>query len=272
MNKIVRNYLSVILLTCPASFAVADGTAHPFISDTFSVQLGVFQPSKDLKLSVDGSVSGVNQQFDWEAATGLGRDDEIFMLEGKWRFGEKWSFRAQYYKASESDRAVLEQQVLWRNSIILAGSNVSAGTEFSLVRAFFGRSFGSRENVDTGIGLGLHWLEMGAFIRPDVNTIGELSAATVSGPLPNIGGWYYYSPSPKWILGGRVDWLEASIDKYDGGIVNVSGGVNYQLFKHVGVGLSYQLFRLNVDISNDKWNGSVTLDYDGPFIYLSGNW
>jgi hypothetical protein len=126
--------------------------------------------------------------------------------------------------------------------------------------------------VDTGIGIGLHWLEIGAFIIPDVNTIGDLSAAKVSGPLPNIGAWYYYSPSPKWFLGGRLDWFEASIDKYDGGITNVSAGVNYQLFQNVGIGLKYQLFRLNVNIEEDKWNGSVQLNYEGPFIYLSGNW
>jgi hypothetical protein len=272
MKSIVLKSFCVILLTLPLRFAVAEVEVHPFIADDFSVQVGVFRPSKDLKLRVDGSVTRVDQEFDWEAATDFGEDDEVFMLEAKWRFGQKWSFRAQYYESKESKRAVLEEQVLWRNSIILAGSNVSAGTEFSLLRAFFGRSFGNRAKVDTGIGLGLHWLEIGAFIQPDVNTIGDLSAASVSGPLPNIGAWYYYSPSPKWFLGGRLDWLEASIDKYDGGIVNVSAGVNYQVFKHVGVGVKYQLFRLNVDVDNDKWNGGVRLDYDGPFIYLSGNW
>ncbi len=272
MINIIRNGLSLLLLTVPAGVAVADDAVHPFITDKFSLQVGLFLPSKDLKLSVDGSIAGINQEFDWEAATGFSEDDEIFMAEAKWRFGKKWSLRAQYYEADKTGRAVLEEDVYWRNGIIAAGSSVTAGTEFSLYRAFFGRSFDNRANVDTGIGLGLHWLEIGAFIRPDVNTIGDLSAAKVSGPLPNIGGWYYYSPSPKWFVGGRVDWLEASIDKYDGGIVNFSAGVNYQLFEYVGIGLKYQRFRLNVDIDEKRWNGSVTLDYDGPFIYLSGNW
>jgi hypothetical protein len=269
MNKKLTLLFLISLL---ATVANAEEEVHPFITDKFSVQMGLFMPSKNLKLSVDGAVAGVNQEFDWEAATGFEDDDEVFMLEGKWRFGEKWSFRAQYYETNKSSRAVLEEDVYWRNNIILAGSSVTAGTEFSLVRTFFGRSFDNRANVDTGIGLGLHWLEIGAFINPDVNTIGDLSAAKVSGPLPNFGAWYYYSPSPKWFLGGRLDWLDAKIDKYDGGITNVSAGVNYQLFQHVGIGVKYQLFRLNVNIDEDKWNGSVKLDYKGPFIYLSGSW
>ena len=257
------------MLAAPAH---ADNEVHPFITDRFSVQMGVFMPAKDIKLSVDGAVAGISQEFDWEAATGFEDDDEVFMLEGKWRFGEKWSFRAQYYESDKTAEAVLEEDIYWRNSIIGAGSRVTAGTEFSLMRTFFGRSFDNRPNVDTGIGLGLHWLRIGAFIEPDVNTIGDLSAAKVSGPLPNIGAWYYYSPSPKWFIGGRLDWLDAKIDKYDGGITNVSAGVNYQLFENVGIGMKYQLFRLDVDLKEDKWNGGVLLDFNGPFIYLSGNW
>ena len=270
--KIVRNCLSALLLTIAAGHAIADDEVHPFISDKFSVQLGVFMPSKDFKMGVDGSVSGLNREFDWETATGFGKDDEVFMLEAMWRFGKKWSFRAQYYDSNENERAILQEDVYWRNSIIGAGSNVTAGTDFSLTRTFFGRTFGNRVNVDAGLGLGLHWLEIGAFIRPDLNTIGDLSAAKVSGPLPNIGGWYYYSPSSRWILGGRIDWLDASVDKYDGGILNLSAGVNYQLFKHVGIGVKYQSFGLDVNIKNDKWNGSLDLNWEGPYFYLSGNW
>ena len=71
---------------------------------------------------------------------------------------------------------------------------------------------------------------------------------------------------------GRLDWLDANIDEYSGGIINISAGVNYQLFRHFGSGVKYQSFGLNVDVKNDKWNGSVDLTYDGPYIYLSGNW
>ena len=267
-----RKLVPLCLVSLLATAANAEDEIHPFISDKFSVQMGAFLPSKGLKLSVDGTAAAANQEFDWEAATGLRDDDEIFMLEGKWRFGEKWSVRAQYYESNNSSKAVLEENVYWRDNIIAAGSSVTAGTDFSLIRTLFGRSFDNRANVDTGIGLGLHWLEIGAFISPDVNSLGDLSAAKMSGPLPNIGAWYYYSPSPKWFLGGRLDWLEAKIDKYDGGITNVSAGVNYQLFRNVGIGMKYQLFRLNVNIDEDKWNGSVKLDYEGPFFYLSGNW
>jgi hypothetical protein len=261
------------LVSLLVTTALADDDVHPFISSKYSIQLGVFLPSKDLKLSVDGSIAGGNQEFDFDEATGLRRNDEIFMLEFKWRFGEKWSARFQYYEADQSGKAVLEEDITWQDQGILAGSSITAGSDFHLSRVFFGRSFDRRPNVDAGIGFGVHWLEIGAFIKPDfITTFGDVSAASVSGPLPNIGGWYYYSPSAKWLVGGRLDWLEASVGEYSGGITNISVGVDYQLFEHVGVGLKYQLFRLAVDVDDDKWHGRVELDYEGPYIYLSANW
>lgn len=261
------------LVSMLATAALADDEVHPFISSKYSIQLGAFLPSKDFNLSVDGSVTGTNQEFDFEKATGLRSSDEVFMLEFKWRFGEKWSARLQYYEADDSKKAVLKEDITWQDQGLLAGSSITAGVTFHLSRVFFGRSFDSRPNVDAGIGLGVHWLEIGAFIKPDfIATFGDVSAASVSGPLPNIGGWYYYSPSPKWLVGGRLDWLEASVGEYSGGITNISVGADYQMFKNIGIGLKYQFFRLAVDVDDDKWHGRAELDYEGPFIYLSANW
>jgi hypothetical protein len=254
-------------------FAQDDSGVHPFISSKYSLQVGVFFPSKDFRIGVDGSLSGNDNEFDFNKSLNLDDSDNVFALEFKWRFGQKWSARFHYFATDRTDKAVLEEDIQWGDQTILAGSSVTAGANFDLTRVFFARSFDSRENIDFGIGLGVHWLEFGAFIKPDVMTnFGEVSSASVSGPLPNIGAWYYYSPSPKWFIGGRLDWLDASIDKYDGGIINAAAGVNYQLFKHFGIGLKYQLFRLKVDVDNDNWQGSAKFVYDGAFVYMSGNW
>jgi hypothetical protein len=261
------------LVSLLATAALADDDVHPFISSKYSIQLGGYFPTKDTRLSVDGTIAGTEREFDFERSTGLRSSDEVFMLEFKWRFGEKWSAGLQHYTSDNSRKAVLKEDITWQDQGLLAGSSVTAGVDFHLSRVFFGRSFDSRPDVDVGIGLGLHWLEIGAFIRPDlITTSANVSAATVSGPLPNIGGWYYYSPSAKWLVGGRLDWLEASVGEYSGGITNISAGVEYQMFKYVGIGLKYQFFRLAVDIDDDKWHGRAELDYEGPFLYLSANW
>ena len=115
---------ALCLVSLLTTATLADDEVHPFISSKYSIQLGGYFPSKDFKLSVDGSIAGTDQEFDFEKATGLRSDDEVFMLEFKWRFGEKWSARLQYYEADQSKTAVLEQDITWRDQGILAGSSV----------------------------------------------------------------------------------------------------------------------------------------------------
>ena len=265
--------ISLLFFLNSSIFAQQESGVHPLLNSKYAIQAGVYFPSKDFRIGVDGSVSGDDQDFDFDEVAKLRDSDEVFALEFKWRFGEKWSSSLQYFKNELDGKAVLEEDIEWGDRLILAGSSVTAGTHLELTRVFFGRSFNSRDKVDTGIGLGIHWLDIGAFVRTEVNGVpGEKSTADVSGPLPNIGAWYHYSPAPKWLVGGRIDWLDASYDKYDGSIINFAAGANYQLFKYVGVGVKYQLFRLNVDINNKHWHGSAKLDYDGAFVYLSAQW
>lgn len=266
-------FVVIFLSSLAVTSALADDQVHPFINSKYSVQAGVFFPSKDVRLRVDGSVATEGREFDFGKATGISEKDEIFEIEFTWRFGKKWSARLQHYAADRSETTVLKEDITWRDQGILAGSSVDAGTNFHLSRLFFGRSLSKRDKTDAGLGLGVHWLEIGAFVNPDIiTTFGATNRASVSGPLPNIGGWYYYSPSPKWLIGGRIDWLEANVKEYNGGIINVSAGLNYQLFEHVGIGVNYQMFRLDVEIDDDKWDGSTRLDYDGAFVYVSANW
>jgi hypothetical protein len=258
------------------SLALADESAdaHPFLSDTFNIQLGIFSPQRDIEVRVDGSIGGENGSIDFDDDLGVGSNQDIFALEFTWRFGEVWSLRTQYFDASSSNSSVLVDDIEWGDVIIEEGSRVTAGTSLTLSRLFFGRSLDSSPKYDYGIGFGVHWLNPGAFIERDIIiSFGESSAVSASGPMPNIGGWFYYSPSSKWLVGGRLDWFDASVGDYAGGIFNFALGANYQLTDHLGIGAKYQIFEIDVDINKSSiWRGRMNSAFEGPYLYLSGNW
>lgn len=276
IKRLARIMIGFCLCLFCYSLAVADeaANAHPFLSEKFNVQLGIYSPRRNIAIRVDGSLGGENEEIDFGDELGVAARDDIFAAEFTWRFGEKWSLRTQYFDASGSKSSVLENDVEWGDDVIQAGSSVTAGSSLTMSRIFFGRSFDSSPKYDYGIGLGVHWLETGAFIERDIIiSFGESSAVSASGPLPNIGGWLYYSPSSKWLVGGRLDWLEASLGDYAGGIFNLALGANYQLMDHVGVGVKYQVFKLHVDIKkSDIWRGRLITEFAGAYLYLSGNW
>ena len=246
---------------------------HPYLTDKFFVQAGVYYPTQDIKLRVNGSAGNENGEIDFDEQLKFSDADDIFVLEAMWRFGEKWSLRMQNFQENRRGAAVLEEDIEWGDEVIPAGSSASAGTDMKITRVFFGRAFDTDPRVEYGIGLGIHWLETGAFIGVEVIDVAtEFSTVSASGPLPNIGAWYYYSPSEKWYLGGRLDWMEISLGDYAGRLINFSAGTNYQLTKHFGLGMNYQVFSLAADVKNSDWRGRVELLYDGLYFNLSGNW
>jgi len=250
---------------------------HPYLTDTFFVDLGVYFPNREVKFQVDGTLDTPNDIIDFESEVGLRKSDQIFSLNFGWRFGEKWELEAQYWAISTGEESVLESDVEWRDVVFEQGSSVSAGTDFSLLRIFFARELKSSERYRFGVGAGIHWLELGAFIEGNAIIAGgsnqfRRESVSVSAPVPNLGIWYMYSMSPKWAFKGRADWLDVDVNDISGSLLNISIGVNYQMFDHVGVGLNYNYLELDATVKKSNWRGEANVTYDGLFADVSIYW
>ena len=91
-------------------------------------------------------------------------------------------------------------------------------------------------------------------------------------PLPNLGAWYMYSWSPRWLFSARIDWLSVTFGDYSGGLTDTQVGVNYQISDTFGVGLSYNRFGFDVDAKGSDINGRIETGQAGPRLTLTGSW
>jgi hypothetical protein len=274
LQRLSTCFLCVIAM--PVS-VLAQSDVHPYLEDGFIVNVGAFLPRTDVDLGVDGTLTGPHPPVDFEGRIGNKREDSIFAAELIWRFGNKWSFRGQYFAGGRDAAAVLEEDIEWGDAVFEEGSFIGAGTDIEVARLFFARDFSASPQHEFGFGLGFHRLEIGGYLTGTAIINGETFMAetrsvSAVAPLPNIGGWYAYSPSEKWIFDARLDWLEAEIGDYGGGLLNAAAGVNYQAFSHFGIGLKYQIFHLNLDVNKPNWHGDFELTYQGLYLFLSANW
>jgi len=278
--KNTRNALLIAALFAGSTISLpaeAQDGVHPYLTEKFSLDLGVFFPERQVTMSVDGPVIAAGEDIDFEESFGLRRSDEVFSLNFGWRFGKKWQLGAQYFQSSGERGKVLQEDVEWNDIIFGQGTGVIAGQDFQLIRTFFARKFRSSDQHEFGVGLGIHWLEIGAWIEGNAVINGVPSgfrreSVSAKAPLPNIGAWYMYSFSPKWALSTRLDWLSAKIDEYDGTLINAAVGLHYQLFEHAGLGLSYNLFDLDLNVKKRGWHGNVNTAYEGLFAHVSFYW
>ena len=276
-STVCRTATLVVGMLCIAApqLTIAEDSEglHPYLRGGFSLDLGLFYPDRQLDLRVNGSLIGINDEIHFDEEVRLDRADNIFAAELAWRYHGKWSVIGQYFKSDDTTRAVLDEDIEWGDVVFGAGSNAAIGSEFALTRIFFGRQFDTRKTHDIGIGGGIHWLHIGAFIEGEILVNGIPAAArrsvSAEAPLPNIGMWYKYSISPRWALRARLDLFSANIDDYDGRLINFGLGVNYQAFEHVGIGMNYNYVELDVKINKSDWRGNIETTYDGIFVYAS---
>ena len=278
--KNTRNSLILVALfvaSTMSSLAEAQNDVHPLLTEKFSIDLGAFFPQRTLTMSVDGPINSAAGDIDFEETIGLKKSDDVFSLNFGWRFGEKWMLGTQYFKSSGETGKFLQEDVEWNDITFGQGTGIVAGQEFQLIRTFFAREFKSSDKQEFGLGLGIHWLEIGAWIEGNAIINGapagfRRESVSAAAPLPNIGAFYLYSFSPKWVFRARLDWLSAKVGEYDGTLTNAAVGLNYQMFEHAGFGLSYNLFDLDMNVNKDGWHGNVNTRYEGAFVHVSFFW
>lgn len=276
--NIINKLLAILLVATVFSSPVAAqqaGDYHPLLTAKFSLGIGAYFPEKDFNIRVDGSVP--DKEFDFDDALKFNTSDTTASLDFRWRFGEKWSVMGQYWSLDSSGGAILEQDIEWQDAVFREGTFASGGVDTTVARVFFGRVFSRSAQHEFGLGVGFHFMELDSFLEGEIivdeNTT-EFHRVSVDAafPMPNIGGWYMYSWSPKWLFEARLDWLSASIGDYSGGILNAAAGINYQAFKNFGVGLYYNSFNVDVDIDKSDWRGSAETKQNGPFLALTATW
>lgn len=257
--------------------ATAQDDIHPSLGSKYWITVGGYYPDHSVSLSVEGANQIVDTEIDFEGAVKLSDRNVLLTAEFGWQFGEKWSVTAQYFETERSRNFVLDKEIEWDELIFEAGADVFAGTDASVTRIFFSRKMLAPGQHDLRIGAGIHRMTIGAFIQGaatlnDQSTEFRTEEVSAKAPLPNLGAWYRYSPSDRWVFTLRADWFSASFGDISGELIDLLAGVNFRVFNNVDIGVNYQRLSLNGRVDADNWSGEIDVVYSGPQIVISGYW
>jgi len=272
---------ALILSATPVTLLAQDYEYHPFISDSFSASLGFMKSSNSFKFSAEpvGIPEDYKGDIDFNDSIGVSDSSTFFNGQLKWKFGSRkqWSLSGQYFSNNATGNSTLKEDVTWEEITFEEGSYIEGGVKLAVTRLFLGYSLIRKPQHDLGIGAGIHNLDLDAYLEGELRANGETTGRlrlpkSASQILPNLGGWYNYSPAKKWLLHARLDWISANIGDYDGSLWNSSIGVNYQAWRNVGFDLSWQYFNLNVNVDSSDWIGGADMTYSGPVLAVTFGW
>ena len=273
-NQVILSFIAILF--SGFLFSQEESEKHPILTDRFQAEAGLFLPSKSIRIGADGSSE--NDEIDFDEAFKLNDSETTLFLNFEWRFSKnrKWKVGVEYFAIKNANKAELKEDIEFDNITFKEGTNIRGGFGINMYRIYFGRSFSRGLKHEFGAGLGVHALNTTAFIEGDVLTSeGDLNferrAVSALVPLPNIGLWYYYTPTTKLALVARVDWFGITIGDYSGGLWNVAPGIKYQIFKNVGLGIDYRYFIVNANVNKSDWNGSFDMTFNGPLFVVHAN-
>ena len=96
--------LSAALICSATQLAHAEEQSkeHPYLTEKFFIDVGIFYPERQFNISVDSTIPGPSDPIDFDAEIGARKSDELFSVNFGWRFGQKWQLETQYFAASGS--------------------------------------------------------------------------------------------------------------------------------------------------------------------------
>jgi hypothetical protein len=172
--KLINSFITIMfVLALSTGSAIAQDSDssrkyHPFLSDHFRIGVGVYRPSKTTTLGADLTEIGADQLE--------GKDDQsTALLNFRWRFTKNWHFAATYWNTDSSTQQTLTEPYtppFEDAPTFLPGTSIGMGVDTTIARLFWGRSFFRKPNHDWGVGLGLHWLEIDAYVQGNIDTGG----------------------------------------------------------------------------------------------------
>ena len=137
-------------------------------------------------------------------------------------------------------------------------------------------SFYRSEAIDTGIGFGLHTVDLESTItaRIDVGEqelIEESKGLDTLAPLPNALVYLHWKLAPRWSVVGRVGYFGLDYSDYSGQMTNAHIMASYKLSPRWALGAGYQFVDLDLDIEKKDYIQVYDIQFSGPMAFVKFN-
>lgn len=251
--------------------AIADGTN--LLETNFNMSLGTFVNTSELTIRLDGEDSQ-GSDVDWSDTFG-DADVTRFRADALWRFANRHYLRFLYTDYSRTRTVTFDEEVVWGDEVFPVDVAVRGSLGFEIIELAYEYAFLKRENYEVVGTLGVHYTTFEASLGARIDSpagggsveIGD--EAAVDAPLPVVGVRGLWHLGRDFYLDAQLQYFALSIGDYDGDITNARAALVWQPRRYFGLGAGYDYFLVNVDVTRDRFSGSMEWEYAGPQFFFN---
>jgi hypothetical protein len=243
----------------------ASWTTHPALQDRWSIQVGLYTPNVSTTAHLNSSSGLVGTEVNFEEDLGYAERSDMPAVLASVRLGERWRIEAEYLSLKRDNSHTVSRTVNWGDNTYTIGTTVTSEFSSDIFRLSGGYSFVRDAEREFGVAFGLHTTDFTMALS--ASGIGGSTGEALA-PLPTIGFYGAYAPTPKWLVSGRVDIFSLAYEQYDGSLINATLGVDYRIWRNFGLGAAWRYIDYDLEVTETKLNGGINYRFNGPLLYL----
>ena len=233
--------------------------------DRFSLSLGMFFTDRDTETQLDGT-TGSGTPTDLENDLGLDSSDNVFRLDGYYRFNDRHRIDFSVFDLSRSSSKQIQRDIQWGDRLFALDTVVDSDFDLTIYKAAYTYVFMPRDEGYLGATIGLYTADTKVSLSEQ--NLGQAEVGDVTAPLPVIGLRGEYEFADKWTFRASGEFFFIEYEDIDGSLVDLYAGLDYSVTDSISVGLGVNSVALDVDASQSSFQGSLDWKYTGGLLFL----
>jgi hypothetical protein len=261
-QKLVSSaYMSLWMLVVPLMFLeIPNAMAQADDYTKLGISIGVFVTDLERQSRVDGNSGTPGTVVDLEGDLGVDSSDSVFRVDGYYRFNQKHRLDFSIFDLSRSASAMIDKDIEWNGALFPVNTTVDSDFDLAIYKLAYTWSFMHRDKGYLGLTAGLYVGEIGMTLTAEA--IGEIESNDLTAPLPVIGlrGQYDFTKKLSFRASGEVFSLD--YEGFDGSLYDFYAGLDYQLFKHLALGVGVNSVRLVTDAGSVRGELNIKFKWE----------
>jgi len=232
---------------------------------------GYFISKYDSEIGVSDKDAGVGVVINPRTALGMKNEQSVFRLDGLFRFNDHHSLMYSWYSVKSTGTRTIDTEIPW-DPPIPVGANIESSLETDLFKVGYLWSFYNEDQVELGVGLGLHITQLRVELNAEsTGTPYTTENVDTTVPLPVIMFKLGYKITPKLKMSYISQIFAIELEGITGSYSDQTLGVEYQFWKHVGLGVG--LNGSNLSIEQEEGNRRINYNnrISGAILFITGN-
>jgi hypothetical protein len=229
---------SVLLLLTMLLSSVSFSQTEGVLPDKFKIAMGGFALVRfDSAIALTDPDFGAGVSIDPQDALGMTTQQTVLRLGGYYRFSRHHALTYSWYSISLPGYKTIDHEIDWVDEdgnpvVIPVGAKVSTSLDYDIYKVGYLWSFHHTDKIEMSAGIGLHTMSIAVSLKTDVT-----GSATKT---------------------KDKELFAIEYSNIDGVFTDISLGVEYRVFRHVGLGMG--LDSNSLKIVEDESNYKFTYD------------